>query len=99
MMPIDPGRKVVLATEGELLQMQGSLLRVKVTGHDTGGAYALMESVTLPGAGDPLCRADADPGTGLSRAEACCSLNNTKHQIATKQRITQTRGKYDAPSF
>ena len=54
MTPIDPGSKVVLATEGELLQMQGSLLRVKVTGHDTGGAYALMESVALPGAGDPL---------------------------------------------
>ena len=54
MTPIDPGSKVVLATEGELLQMQGCLLRMKVTGHDTGGAYALMESVALPGAGDPL---------------------------------------------
>lgn len=48
----DARGKVVLAAEGDALRLPGCLMRVKVNGHDTGGAYALLESVALPGEGD-----------------------------------------------
>ena len=62
--------KVVLATDGDALRTPGCLLRVKVNGHDTSGAYALMESVTLPGEGDaPHIHAEEDEALYILEGE------------------------------
>ncbi len=51
--PLLPAPAIVPTGEGELLQFFGEQVRVKITGEQTGGAYALMDFVTPPGAGAP----------------------------------------------
>lgn len=49
----DPIKLAVLAGAGEEIALGASSITIKLSGADTGGAFALMEYVAPPGAGSP----------------------------------------------
>ena len=51
--PLNRIPAIIRADEGEPLQFFGEQARVKIPGDQTGGAYALMDFATPPGAGAP----------------------------------------------
>jgi len=53
---MDRTPKVLLAGEGQKLQIRNEIIFVKLAGAETGGACAVTESWTPPGGGPPLHR-------------------------------------------